>query len=244
MVMSAELALYPELREHFNAVYDLLVGDDGPRGASPLLDVGTGTGSALAATVSGTDLRGVAMDLRVPAEWMGPPGYPFVSADGQALPFRTGAFPVVLQMEIGEWLLDPVAALRESARVAQRRLVVVQTDWQSLWFDSGDPETSQEFTRLFAGPRPPASAAIFLDTQMREAGLASVQHEIHVIRGDRIGNETYAKHVLLLLREWLCNQSGAVRARRFDEWRKDLDLRSQEGTFGFSVDRHVLAASL
>ncbi|HJN92468.1 MAG TPA: methyltransferase domain-containing protein [Dehalococcoidia bacterium] len=243
MVTPAEFALFPELRDHFNAVYDLLVGDEGPRGATPLLDVGTGTGAGLAATVSGTDLFGVAIDLRFPAEWLGPPDYAFLIADAQTLPFATDAFPAVLQMETSEWLTDPVAALREAVRVSQRRVVVVHTDWQSLWFDSGDPETSQEFTRLFAGPRSDHSAGIMLESQLEAAGLPSFRHDVHVIRGVQIAPDTYAKHLLGLLREWLCNQIGAVRARRFDEWLKDLEERSREGTFGFSVDRHVLTGS-
>lgn len=81
MVSAPEFALYPEMRAHFDAVYDQLIGTDGPRGASPLIDVGSGNGSGLGAVVAGTNTTGIALDLREAAEWMGPPGFDIVLAD-------------------------------------------------------------------------------------------------------------------------------------------------------------------
>ena len=81
MVSAPEFALYPELQAHFDAVYDEIIGTDGPRGASPLIDVGSGNGSALAAVVTGTNMTGITLDLREAAEWMGPPGFDVVLAD-------------------------------------------------------------------------------------------------------------------------------------------------------------------
>ncbi len=76
MVSPPEFFHYPELRAHFDALYDLLAAELGPRAASPVLDLGSGNGSTLAAITAGTDLRGVAVDLRRAAEWQGPPGFP------------------------------------------------------------------------------------------------------------------------------------------------------------------------
>lgn len=243
MVSAPEFALYPEMRAHFDAIYDQIIGTDGPRGASPLIDVGSGNGSALAAVVTGTNMTGITLDLREAAEWMGPPGFDIVLADAAQLPFPSATAPVLLSMETIEWFDAPPAVLREMARVAAKRVVLVHSDWQSLWFDSGDPETSREFTRLFAGPVPGGKPIRdLLDDYIAAAGLRLATHEIHVIRGETIAPDTYARHLLGLLRDWLCNQLGVVRARRFDEWRKDLEVRAVEGTFGFSLDRHVVVA--
>jgi SAM-dependent methyltransferase len=243
VVSAPEFALYPEMREHFDAVYDQIIGSDGPRGASPLIDVGSGNGSALAALVAGTNTTGIALDLREPAEWMGPPGFDVVLADAAQLPFANVAAPVLLSMETIEWFNSPAAVLAEMARVASKRVLLVHSDWQSLWFDSGDPETSREFTRLFAGPVPGGKPIReLLDDFVAAAGLRLAAHELHVIRGETIAPDTYARHLLGLLRDWLCNQLGAVRARRFDEWRKDLEVRAAEGTFAFSLDRHLIVA--
>lgn len=241
MVTPPDFVRFPELRPHFDTVYDLLVGEEGPRAVSPLLDVGASDGAALAATLAGTDLRGVALDLHRPAEWRGPPGFAFVIGDAARLPFGDGAFPVSLNTETLEWLADAPAALREAARVTRERILLAHTDWRSLWFDSDDPDTSREFTRLFAG-RPEDAVGANLAPLAESAGLRVQRHLVQTIRGDRLAADTYAGHLLGLLREWLVAQTGAVRARRFDAWRKALEQRAQAGGFAFSLDRHVVLA--
>ena len=250
MVSPPEFFRYPELRAHFDALYDLLAAELGPRAASPVLDLGSGNGSTLAAITAGTDLRGVAIDLRRAAEWQGPPGFPLILANAAALPFPDNAFPTSLNTETIEWLTNPVAVLREAGRVSRDRIIVEHTSWESLWFDSDDPDTSQEFTRLFAregqslptGDEGVPGMGVLLESLADQAGLRVEQTWVHVIRGDRIETDTYAKHLLALMREWLCNQLGAVRARRFDAWRTALDQRAAAGEFSFSLDRHVILA--
>ena len=85
----------------------------------------------------------------------------------------------------------------------------MQSDWRTLWLDSGDPETAQEFTRLFAGPVDPrldAPAAL-----LRDAGLRVVEDGVDTIRGERLAPGAYATELLRLLREFLVVQ-GAGRA--------------------------------
>ena len=130
---------FPELRTHFDALYDLINASQGGDAGRPLLDIGSGAGSALAAVVAGTRSSGVALDRLRPTTWRGPARFPFVQADAGALPFATAKFSVSLIMETVEWLADPLGALSEMARVTRGPLLIVQTDWHSLWFASGDP---------------------------------------------------------------------------------------------------------
>ena len=146
---------YPELQSHYDAVYDRLAAGRTGRAAGPLLDVGSGDGAALAATVEGTGIGGVALDRRAGGEWRGPAGFARVTGDAARLPFAAGAFPAVLMQETWEWLSRPAVVAGELARVSRGRVVIVQSDWRTLWLDSGDPETAREFTRLFAGPTDP-----------------------------------------------------------------------------------------
>lgn len=233
---------FPELRAHFDAVYDLLNGGRGARDGSPLLDVGSGDGSALASLVAGSGLSGVALDRRRPASGRDPARFPFVQADAAALPFAAATFAASLSMETLEWLADPAGALREMARVTRGPLLIVQTDWHSLWFASGDPDTAREFSRLFAGP-----AATPIASRLREvgasAGLRAGEQQVHAIRGDRLTPGSYARSLLGMLREWLVIQAAVVRARRFDDWRAELDVRAAAGQFAYSLDRHVLVAA-
>jgi SAM-dependent methyltransferase len=237
---------YPELRAHFDRVFDLVAARLGSpqqqraRGVRAVLDVGAGNGASLAAVVFGTEVRGVAADVHIAPEWLGPPGFAVARADAHSLPFASSTFATSIALETLEWLADPPVALREIARVTEGALIVVQTDWHSLWFDSDDPETSQEFTRLFAGPRthsPIDRLAEFLES----SGLSPSTHDIHPVRGKSTDPDSYAHYLLSQLREWLVIQRGIVRARRFDAWRTALDVRAEEGAFAFSLDRHVVA---
>ena len=122
----------------------------------------------------------------------------------------------------------------ELARVSRGRVVIVQSDWRTLWLDSGDPETAQEFTRLFAGPAGPDAAAPA--ALLAAAGMRLVEDGVDTIRGERLRPGTYAMELLRLLREFLVVQSAGVRARRFDDWRAELEERAARGAFGL-LDR-------
>ena len=142
-------------------------------------------------------------------------------------------------MDTLEWLADPARALRELARVVHGPLLIVQTDWHSLWFDSGDPDTGREFTRLFAGP-PDLRIAGRITDFVEAAGLHVQQHDLHSIRGEQLIPDSYAIYLLRLMRQWLVIQNAGVRARRFDSWRANLDARAQTGEFGYSIGREVV----
>jgi SAM-dependent methyltransferase len=86
-----------------------------------VLDVGCGVGSLLAeARVGAPDavLRGCDLSFGLCQRTaLRNPGIPVVQADGEALPFRGGAFDWVFLTEVLEHLVDPAQALHEVRRV-------------------------------------------------------------------------------------------------------------------------------
>ena len=232
----------PELRPHDDAIYDLLVAGLGPRATSPLLDVGSGDGLGLSSIVGGTGMHGLALDRLLTTDWRGPDGFARLRADATHLPFCNGAFASVLSSESLEWFTGPAAVLREMARAGRHRLILVQSDWSSLWFDSGDPETSREFTRLYAGPE--AMTATTLPGLLRTAGLSAATLERQTVQGRELRRGSYAHHLLRLLRRFLVVQTAVVRARHFDDWRADLAARASRDAFTFSLQRYVAVIAL
>jgi len=99
-----------------------------------VLDVGCGTGALLraiqridpSAQVRGIDLT-PAM-LRVAAGKLRP-GTGLAAADAAALPFAAASFDLVLSTSSLHFWADPVAGLREMARVARPAGRIVITDW-------------------------------------------------------------------------------------------------------------------
>ena len=146
--------IHSELRRHYDAVYDLLLDGRNPRNTGLALDLGAGDGSALGAIALGTGLRGVAVERSPSEHWLGPDGWDVVQADALRLPFADSAFGAALMVDLFEWLRHPGAALAEAGRVTAGPIVVVQTDWDGLWFECEEAETGRELTRLFTSGAP------------------------------------------------------------------------------------------
>jgi SAM-dependent methyltransferase len=95
-------------------------------GAERALEVGCGEGVISAklrqrwGSVVGLDLP----DAGLRADWREVPGPHFLHADAHHLPCADDQFDVLVSVEVLEHLTDPVAGLREMARVARRDLIV------------------------------------------------------------------------------------------------------------------------
>ena len=124
--------------------------------------------------------------------------------------------------------------------MSRGRVVIVQSDWRTLWIDSGDPDTAQEFTRLFAGPADPrldAPAAL-----LRDAGLRVLEDGVDTIRGERLAPGAYATEFAAPATRVPGRAGGGGCGARFDEWRDELADRAARGAFGFSIERRVVVA--
>jgi SAM-dependent methyltransferase len=90
--------------------------------ARRVLDVGCGTGAITAEIASRTRGRVVGLDIEPSLLSVTParPRLEFVLGDGHRLPFADGAFDLAATHFVLLWLTDPVAALREMARVTRQ----------------------------------------------------------------------------------------------------------------------------
>ena len=119
------------------------------RRADSVLDVGCGSGDALAALAStggftriaGTDLN--ADLLAVAGDRLGPV-VELVEADATALPFADDEFGAVLIERMLQHVTDPAAVVREAVRVVEPggAVLVVEPDWTTLGVASGDPSVT------------------------------------------------------------------------------------------------------
>jgi arsenite methyltransferase len=77
---------------------------------------------------------------REPAPGAGPVRY--AAADACALPFDAGTFDAAVCTQVYEYVEDMPAALAEARRVLRDggRLLVLDTDWDSIVWHSSDPE--------------------------------------------------------------------------------------------------------
>ena len=228
---------YAELRQHYDAIYDLLLDGRPAREASPILDIGSGDGAALEAVTAGAPIRAVALDRPPAPRWNGPDDAIRALGDAHRLPFADEAFGAALLIDTFEWLRHPAAALREAARVARGPVVVVQTDWPALWFDSDDPELARELVRRWSAGAPEPLPAALRDAAS-EAGLAA-ESSAAAIRASSLAPGSLAYDQLRAMRRWLVVERPQVRASRFDAWRRKLDRRAASGHFEMLIRRRI-----
>lgn len=230
--------LYPELRIHYDAVYDLLLDGRPPRDASPLLDIGSGDGAALQAIIEGTPIRAVALDRPPPPRWNGPPDTARALGDAQRLPFPDDSFSSALMVDTFEWLRRPAAALAEAARVTDGPILIVQTDWPALWFDSDDPEVARDIARRWSEGAPHPLRDHF-EEAARAADLEIADLRSITIRADSLVPGALAYDQLRAIRRWLVVERPQLRASRFDKWRRSLDPRAADNHFEMLLRRQI-----
>ena len=230
--------IHLELREHYDALYDLLLNGRRARDARPVLDVGSGDGLALNAIVQGTPLHGIAIDSATTSSWLGPSGWSLVQADAQRLPFPDACFPSALMVDVFEWLRHPAATLREIARATNGSILIVQTDWEGLWFQVERAEIGRELMRGFTRGAPEELRGLIRSTA-ETAGVTVAQMSSVSIETDRLELGSLAWDVLESVRRFLVIESAQVRARRFDDWRSELQQAADEGQFSMLVRRVV-----
>jgi SAM-dependent methyltransferase len=151
MLQSRQRAVLPLLHRNVSA----------PLNSLRVLEVGCGQGGVLleylSYGVAPEGLHGVDVLLdRLASARARLPHLPLVCADGQRLPYPTGAFDLVLQYTAFSSLLDP--ALK--ARLAREMLRVLHPSkglivWYDFWLNPTNPQTRgirpSEIRRLFPG---------------------------------------------------------------------------------------------
>lgn len=165
-----------------------------------------------------------------------------VPSDAAWLPFADGAFDFVVAVQVYLYVPAIERALAEALRVLRPggRLVVVDTDWDSCVWLTGDRERHRRImearTAEFAQPHLPPH----LPRLLREAGFELSHAEVIPVLNVRYAADSFSVGIIAPTKDSAISQ-GVPRGD-VEAWEADLRARTGDGDYFFSVNRFLFAA--
>jgi arsenite methyltransferase len=241
----------PDVIAQRAATLDALALQAGER----VVDVGSGPGllAAEMATQVGPAGRVVGLDLSDPmlalsrqrcGDQATSTCLRFLKADAVRLPFGDGVFDVAVSTQVYEYVPDVAAALAELHRVLcpGGRVLVLDTDWDSIVWAAGDPARMQRllaaWTDRFADPHLPRS----LSWQLQGAGFHLERREVLVLFNPQYDPDTYSVANGQIMADFAVTQ-GRMPPEEAQAWLRDLQRLGRQGRYFFSLNRYLFLAT-
>lgn len=167
----------------------------------------------------------------------------FVLGDAQDLPFEDASFDAVVAAQLFSFLDDGDRALSEVFRVLkpQGRVVILDTDWDSLIWRSGNPELMTRVMEAYTAGYADAHLPRSLPQRLSNAGFSNTDADGFVVLNTSFGEDTYsgqsAGFVLSNMEE-----SPKFSAAERKSWLDDLETLDQAGGYFFSLNRYIFSA--
>jgi arsenite methyltransferase len=163
------------------------------------------------------------------------------SGSAEALPLPDDAVDVAVATQVLEYVPDVHEALAEMRRVLRRggRLLVLDTDWDSIVWHSGDPERMRAVLAAWeehlADPWLPRT----LGPALRDAGFDVGPPTTFALLNTGTARGTFSAGLIPLIADFVVGRLG-LDAATVRAWREDLDGLG-EATF-FSLNRYLFCA--
>lgn len=167
----------------------------------------------------------------------------FRRADGEVLPFPAGTFDFITAMQVYEYMADVDRGLAEAHRVlkARGRLAVLDTDWESCVWQSGDRERTARVLRAweqrFAHPHLPAR----LPELLRRAGFTVKSVTLIPVINVELSEHSYSPGMIDVVARFVANRGGITEEEAV-RWAEDVRAQAARGEYFFSLSRYLFLA--
>jgi arsenite methyltransferase len=172
------------------------------------------------------------------------PGVSITIGDATALPADDGGFDAVVCAQVLEYVPDVAAALAEFRRVLRTggRLVLVDTDWGSCVWASGDDNRMARVIRAWDAHCPHPRLPRTLPALLAAAGFDVLRAEALPLLSVERSAGTYCEGMQDVIARFVV-RSGGVDAAEVDAWADDLAHLEAEGRTFFSLNRYLFRAN-
>jgi arsenite methyltransferase len=217
-----------------------------------VLDVGSGPGLLAvdmaravgpAGRVCGIDVSDSMLTLArgraVPAG-AAPVEYRHGGAD--AVPYPDGSFDVAVCTQVLEYVADIPAALAEAFRVLRPggRLLVMDTDWDSIVWHSTDPDRMRRILLTWDQHLVDPFLPRTLGRHLRRAGFDITATRVVPLLNVGYDTATYSSRLMSMVARFVADRDGWTVAD-VDGWAEDL--RRLGADYFFSLNRYVFCAA-
>lgn len=156
------------------------------------------------------------------------------------LPFPDQQFDAAVSTQVYEYVEDIETALAELYRVLKPggRAVILDTDWDTLIWNTADRHRLQRIMDIFA----PHCAHPYLARQLpplvREAGFSLESTDVYTILNTEYHPNTYSYGVIDFIANYVL-ESGRIPPEEIQAWRAELETLGQSNAYFFSNNRYL-----
>jgi SAM-dependent methyltransferase len=166
----------------------------------------------------------------------------FVRAGVERIPYPDGAFDAAVCTQVLEYVADIPRALAEIRRVLrpEGRVVLLDTDWDSIVWHSSDPARMERVLAAWAEHLFDPWLPRTLQGSLRRAGFAPEPPVVVPVLNVGYSEAMYSTRAIGLIAGYVPGHQGVTRAEA-DAWAEDL--RSMGDDYFFSLCRYLFAAT-
>lgn len=172
------------------------------------------------------------------------PAGEFRTGDATDLPYGEEMFDVVTASQVLCFIANMEPAVREMYRVLKPggRIVILDTDWQSIVWNCSDRALMQRALALMTSDYENAHVPRTLSVHLKAAGFEVTSRTTHTILNWDRDPDRYAQHIVASL-EKLAGKSDAFSDSDWAAWQADQAATEAAGVFMFSLNRYLFSAT-
>lgn len=165
----------------------------------------------------------------------------FSAGEATALPFPDASFDLVTATQVYEYVADMPAALTEAYRVLRRggRLLILDTDWDSIVWHSSDPERMRRVLTAWDGHLADPHLPRRLRRLLAGAGFTVTQRRVLPMFNTGYDRDSFSAGVIGFIAGFVPGRAGVTDGEA-EAWRTDLVELGED--YFFSLNRYLFLA--
>lgn len=245
-VMQRKVAMTPDMVDQRERVMRALRLRSGER----VLEVGCGNGLLAGEMARQVGLEGriTGVDISAPMIAMardaniGRANVEFTKADAARLPFADASFDAAVTVQCLCFVPDVRLALAEVFRVLRPggRLVVLDTDWDTLVWNSDRPDLMRTMTEIYKAVYVDARLPRSLSKHLLASGFDLTSREQFAILNWQLDADSYSGHQIAFTREVALASDPAA---QIDLWIDSIRSVAEAGCYFFNLNRYIFSAT-